>query len=732
VWICKLNRALLAVAVCALPAPSVWAQDRPALDRAGPLIENLRAENVDVRRGAASELRMSDRNVQREAVPALIERLEKDKDGQVRLAVLDTLAALGPDAVRAVPALVHSLETDFGGQGSEASHQDYRSALALAAIGQPAVEGLRGLLKAKKESVRAEAAMALGRIGRDAEQAAPDLIVLLADKSERIRLEASRSLGRIGTPALTPLFAAAEHKDAIVRAGAVESLGYLSAPDERVRRALISCAHDAAQQVRAAAVKSLGRLPVPDDVLLPTLEENVGHEDDQVRLAVVNLLVERRAILRRLAPELESLLAAKNDGVSRHAAFLLGKIGADVAPRLLAALHHDNSRIDQIAEALAQIGRPVGKLLTGAAKDPDPRVRRGAALALGQIRPLGPGTATALAAGLDDADPLARAACLTAIGYLGARAGECVPAVRVMLGDKSAEIRIQAIHILYQSAPRDDRLLSDLMDRLDDSDARVQRQAIDVIRSLGPPGRKALSVIIGKLGSADPEVRVAAAEMIGSHGQAAAAAVPALSSLLDDPAPKVRTIAVQTLGSMGKAAQPALARVASLLEAEQVEVRQAAALALGSMDLDAEVVRPHLGRALRDSKPEVRRVAMRSIQKLGSQGAIFIPDIILMAEKKENLRSVERMLRRFERSGPDVRSLPELVEQLKHDQDTVRLLAIKFLGLAGQSARDAIPALERMREDPSAEVRKQALAASEQIKGRSAERAQGNKRSASG
>ena len=74
------------------------------------------------------------------------------------------------------------------------------------------------------------------------------------------------------------------------------------------------------------------------------------------------------------------------------------------------------------------------------------------------------------------------------------------------------------------------------------------------------------------------------------------------------------------------------------------------------------------------------------------------------------------MLRRFERSGPDVRSLPELVKQLDHKQDSVRLLAIKFLRLAGPSAKDALPALERMRDDPSAEVRKQAAAASEQIK----------------
>ena len=93
--------------------------------------------------------------------------------------------------------------------GRRSSHQDYRSALALAAIGKPAVEGLRGLLKERKDSVRAEAAMALGRIGPDAAAAVPDLIRLLGDKNERIGREASLALGRIGTAATDALLIAA-------------------------------------------------------------------------------------------------------------------------------------------------------------------------------------------------------------------------------------------------------------------------------------------------------------------------------------------------------------------------------------------------------------------------------------------------------------------------------------------------------------------------------------------
>src|SRR5262249_6356165 len=150
-------------------------------------------------------------------------------------AVLDALTALGQAASPAVPALVLTLQTDVGGRGEEALHQDYRSALALASIGKPSVDGLRGLLKEKKLSVRAESAMALGKIGEDAAAAVPELISLLEDKNERIAGEVSLALGRIGAAAMEPLSVAAASKDPIMRAHAISGLGYVSGPNNKVR-----------------------------------------------------------------------------------------------------------------------------------------------------------------------------------------------------------------------------------------------------------------------------------------------------------------------------------------------------------------------------------------------------------------------------------------------------------------------------------------------------------------
>ena len=86
--------------------------------------------------------------------------------------------------------------------------------------------------------------------------------------------------------------------------------------------------------------------------------------------------------------------------------------------------------------------------------------------------------------------------------------------------------------------------------------------------------------------------------------------------------------------------------------------------------------------------------------------------MIRASQNPDNREGVERMLRRYERNGPDPASIPELIAQLDHENENVRLLSAKFLGLAGPAAADAVPALERLLvDDPNEAVRKQAESA---------------------
>ncbi len=194
------------------------------------------------------------------------------------------------------------MKTAYGGQRDEEQHQDYRSAIALAAIGKPAVEGLRGLLKGSKDGVRAEVVMGLGRIGPEADAAIPELVALLADKNERIRREASLRSGGSGRPRSGRSAPPRRTRMRSSARRAVEGLGYVPAPSDQVRQAVLNGARDKSPEVRAAAVKSLARVAPAADTLLGILPEILGDEDEAVRLAAIDLLVERRAFGAAFAP----------------------------------------------------------------------------------------------------------------------------------------------------------------------------------------------------------------------------------------------------------------------------------------------------------------------------------------------------------------------------------------------------------------------------------------------
>ena len=70
-----LDRMILAVVLCSATGSDATSQDGPRADRAGSAIEGLRASDVQVRRDAATRIRVSGRDLQREALPEMIRLL---------------------------------------------------------------------------------------------------------------------------------------------------------------------------------------------------------------------------------------------------------------------------------------------------------------------------------------------------------------------------------------------------------------------------------------------------------------------------------------------------------------------------------------------------------------------------------------------------------------------------------------------------------------------------------
>lgn len=134
------------------------------------------------------------------------------------------------------------------------------------------------------DAQRARAARTLGLV--EARAAVPALTRALGDADAAVRAQAALALARIGAPAagVGPLRAALRDRDAWVRQEAARALGLLAAPDPELTRELLALLSDPDPGVRRQAARALGRLSPPTRAVLDALERLKADDDDHVRL----------------------------------------------------------------------------------------------------------------------------------------------------------------------------------------------------------------------------------------------------------------------------------------------------------------------------------------------------------------------------------------------------------------------------------------------------------------
>ena len=224
------------------------------------LIENLRCRQRRCPPQARQrDIRMSDRNVQRQALPAMIDLLTKEKDGQVRLAVLDALTALGPDAAVGGPrARCKRCGPISAARGAKRRTRTIVPPWRLAAIGKPAVEGLRGLLKRAqgKRASRSRHGPGSNRAGRRSGRPRPDRAARRQERTVRREAAGGTRAHRHGRGRA----ARRRIPRTTIRSfapRAVDGLAHLPDPSDEAKQAVFKCAQDTSPAVRAAAMKSL-------------------------------------------------------------------------------------------------------------------------------------------------------------------------------------------------------------------------------------------------------------------------------------------------------------------------------------------------------------------------------------------------------------------------------------------------------------------------------------------
>jgi HEAT repeat protein len=246
-----------------------------------------------------------------------------DEDVRVRWYAAYALGQLGPQAVAAVPALMTRLKL----------RED-----------QP-----------EQEYVRGGAAWALGRIGSD--QAVPLLIETLASKHVSVRRNAPLALGRLGKAsvgAVDKLLELLRDPDATVRVNSAVALWEIARHEQAIP-ALVQMIRKGTGPAPYLATVALGGLEADPSLLVPPLLDALQIDDLDAH---------------------------------RAASRALGKIGSPALPAIQGALRDPKPEVRRAAvEALGWLGPEAMSALVAALDDEAPEPRAAAARALGRLGP---------------------------------------------------------------------------------------------------------------------------------------------------------------------------------------------------------------------------------------------------------------------------------------------------------------------------------------------------------
>ncbi len=340
--------------------------------------------------------------------------------------------------------------------------------------------------------------------------------------------------------------------------------------------------------------------------------------------------------------------------------------------------------------------------LIEALKDPDPRVRKNAFHAIGQVVPVGKNLVVAIVEAMRSADPYTREAAAEVWGSMGG-------------------LKTRIPHHVVVALAED----------LTKGDVKTQVKAADALAAIQSGTKEGIAALERALKDPQVVVRLRAAVALGSIGPQAGDAVPALVQAMEDPEAEVRRSAAQAVGSMESQAKDAVPALAVALEDAESQVRRQAAESLGKIGWPAKSAAPELIRALTDPDAVVRAQAAYSLGYIQSRrdrriSAILdrslagrslavtpitgdaIPALAAALEDPsvDVREKAAQALGLFGEAGLDV--VPELIRALNGRDGRVRVDAASALGRIGPRAEKAIPALEQALKDDDADVRQEA------------------------
>jgi HEAT repeat protein len=523
------------------------------------------------------------------------------------------------------------------------------------------LEHLRNKLECTDTETRREAAIDLGRSGRDA---IPLLLHALSDRDWRVRKTAVEALVAFGGDEVTAgLIRHLRAEDnAGARNSAIEAFVLLGSGSID---ALLPLLGTDDPDVRKFIIDILG--DIRDSRSVPGLIDRLKDPDENVRVAAAEALG-RIKDHRAVNALIESLMVYDQSWLDYAAAEALGDIGDERALKpLLEALGRSSLR-EPVLQSLGKIGNvnTLPPLINGLS-DPLLIVREVSVAALcsiyqkseprdrermlAEVRFAVSGRAVDFLEELIDAsEGELQKSAVTILGWTGR--ASTVPKLLSLLREEEMENPVvQALRSLGQEA------VPLLLGRLTDDNVLVRRAAATVLGDLGNP--EAEGPLIEMLADENGHVRGTAAEALGRLNSRKA--VPHLVRLLGDEYENIQECAIHALAVIGDdsilngllenfttrdagmrrnivrllgrfGTEKALDALAFALKDEEADVRKAVVVALDHLK-SSRTARALL-LAITDDDPEVRMLAAEALAKTGAPEA---PDALVPLLDDEDL-----------------------------------------------------------------------------------------------
>ncbi len=367
-----------------------------------------------------------------------------------------------------------------------------------------------------------------------------------------------------------------------------------------------------------------------------------------------------------------------------------------------------------IRRELCRIGAPAVPALVEALKDERWLVRKGAAMALGELRREATGCAPALLQALKDERSEVRAAAAEALGQIDAPADEVVPALVRALQDEERSVRFQAGKALALLGRPEEGVPVLILD-LEHEEAYLRRRAASALGEIGPAAEAAVPSLEKALKDDNEHVRQAAAVALGRIGPAAKEAVPALEEALKDKDEEisVRSAAGAALAKLGFPDRVVPVLIAAL-EEESPHLREYAATTLSEIGPPAKAAVPALKEALEDKAWYVRKAAAEALGNMGPAAREAVPALEkALKDELENVRVAAGAA--LAKLGLPQRAVPVLIAEMEDESGSCRSYAAWTLGEIGAAAKPAVPALKEALEDKVWYVRHAAAEALKKI-----------------